>query len=291
LRFWQDLLRIVPREELREELRELFEQHRHLFAEEEKPSKGAAAPGPTRPSRQQSQSSQRSDDVDEQAQDEEAEESEQEETDWDEDEEEESEEATRTPATAAGPSFAPPTPAQAAEWASGFPTSPHSSHAKPRAAPTSYAAAAQSGAASPSPLSPTSPSPTSPSGNQESEAELQERVQSTVRAWTLRCEGHVLTLLCTLHEVLPQTIPVGAFIPFKETAPTLREVHSTYLRALRVLHPDKTKQQPHAIQVLSAAVFQAVGAAWAHYEKSEKKKARKEAERAAASALGGAGSQ
>jgi hypothetical protein len=110
-------------------------------------------------------------------------------------------------------------------------------------------------------------------------------VSALVGEWSTRCEHHILTLLCTLHEVLP-TVKDGAFLWDGDDAPTLKSVHTQYLRALRVLHPDKTKDKPHAFQVLSAAVFHCVQSAWDKYKeddrKAEKKRAKKEAAAAAA---------
>jgi hypothetical protein len=106
-----------------------------------------------------------------------------------------------------------------------------------------------SGSAAPTPVSSplpttTTPSPAASTVPTESASELHDRVTSIVSAWSLRCEHHILNLLCTLHEVLPGIVAPGAFIPFEETAPTLKEVKSTYLKAMRVLHPDKTIDKP-----------------------------------------------
>lgn len=338
LRFWPHLLSIVPREEAREELRELFDQHRHLFGDaagaSSSPRRGSAVADATgadfaTTAAESEQDTSASPELDA------------------------SPVVPSMPSFKAAPAqpgrrdswgpmpsftFAPPTP-DATSW---FPASPASVSTAPSqsplspASPTSAAAAAAAYAASPNrqrganpsstpftpsvaraaadwppasassatatPSAPIAPSPaatpTSAAASaaaaaaftgpaDESESELQDRVSALVGEWSTRGEHHILTLLCTLHEVLP-TVKDGAFLWDGDEAPTLKSVHTQYLRALRVLHPDKTKDKPHAYQVLSAAVFHSVQSAWEKYKeedrKAEKKRAKKEAAAAAAAA-------
>jgi hypothetical protein len=205
-------------------------------------------------------------------------------------------------ATSAAAAASPATAASAASTArrgSYSSSSTDWSAVSPRPAARS-ASAAPTPVASPTPTTP-GPAPSSSSSSAsvsssassvpmpaaipgESDGDLRDRVAKSVHAWGVRGEHHILTLLCSLHEILPGVVAVGAFIPFQETAPSLREVQSTYLKAMRVLHPDKTKLHPHHIQVLCASVFQCVTTAWEQYEKKERKRLRKQEAAAAAAA-------
>jgi len=340
VRFWPHLLAIVPREESRSELAQLYQQHQHLFTDDTatasaaatssaaagQPASAASAASPRHASAHSRSTrgvSARGHDSDADSFDA---------SDADDDYFDDGE---RNGANAKMPSFrfAPPIATPVSPAPSPAATAPTASKASPFATPVASptaalaAAAAARGAsfsaarrastssapvsaewppvssrpgsrsvsgsptpvASPVPATAAAAAAANPSSFPvtmagESDSELRDRVSTSVRDWSVRCEHHVLTLLCTLHEILPGVVAPGAFIPFTEEAPTLRQVHSTYLKALRVLHPDKTKDKPHHVQVLCAAVFQAVGTAYDQYEKKERKKQKKEAAAAAAAA-------
>lgn len=278
--FWAELVSIIPHEETQNELNELYEQHRHVLeaksteeteeaATEAATSSPDPSPSPVAPSMPSFHPRPANGHT---------------------------VAAGANPAEAAMPSFVPPLPH---EWAPVSPvssnsdfSSPTSSQQQPASSSSPTAAQQRKGSAGPSSASsPSAPPPASPltppAAAESSSDDPTSRAHAMVSAWSLRCDHNILTLLCTLHEVLPSVVSVGQFIPFDDGYPGLKQVHSCYLKAVRVLHPDKTKHLSGAMQILGQAVFQTVQAAWEKYEKAEKKKASKEAKKEAAAAAAG----
>ena len=89
----------------------------------------------------------------------------------------------------------------------------------------------------PNPNPSTASTPSSPT----SPTDLRDQLSQTVNEWNLRGEGNILTLLCTLHDVLPTLVTEGQFIPFDDGYPNLKQVKQTYFKSLLIIHPDKQK--------------------------------------------------
>lgn len=231
LRFWSSLIGIMPREEMKEELKEIFASHHHHFNETTTtintspvtpatPAPAApVAPAPTSPAGA----------------------------------------FTANDVNSSTPSFGSRVRTAVSAWNASAPPSPDPSVSPPVQAQAQSSATAANRSAYPTvspahatmsmkrpvdpvslpaePVSPVAATPASPA------TPTREELSAQVDAWALRAESHIITLLCTLHEILPSTCAAGQFIPFDDGYPTVREVKSTYLRAMRVIHPDKNKMQ------------------------------------------------